>query len=155
MNINMAACETSSIMRFSSHGGTADRLLPVNDTSPPDGHAVLEVPCEPVGDVLESLGMRHLDFASVDVEGAELPVLRSLVRSGISIGVAMIEVREDGNRRPEMELLLGAGMSYVGQLNSRNTIANEIINDAYVNFTHMELRFPRAQLNRARRTLPP
>jgi len=35
-------------------------------------------------------------------------------------------------------------MAYVGQIASRGTQANDIINDAYVNFTHMREWFPRS-----------
>jgi len=34
----------------------------------------------------------NIDFASVDVEGAELAVLRSLLKDKVSVGVALVEV---------------------------------------------------------------
>ena len=140
LNINMAACEDTRVLNFTSSIRTFAKIA---DATVHQSHTV-QVPCAPLGGVLASLGLTHLDFASIDVEGAELAVLRSLVRSKVSLGVALVEVRGDGSRRAEMELLLAAGMSYAGQIASRGTIANDIINDAYVNFTHMQQRFPRS-----------
>lgn len=148
MNIHMAACQNATTVQFMDTPATFAKLDPNASQGP--RRRTVSVPCAPAGDVLVALGMSHLDFASIDVEGAELTVLRSLLSTAISIGVATVEVRSDGNRRAEMEILLGAGMSYVGQVYSRPTWGNDIIDDVYINFTHMENRFPRAQLRHAR-----
>lgn len=54
------------------------------------------------------------------------------------------QVRADFTRHHQMKLLLGAGMYYVGQIAARASPTNDIINDAYVNVTHMRARFPRS-----------
>ena len=101
------------------------------------------MPCAPLGGVLASLGVDAIDFASVDVEGSELTVLRSLLsrHDRPSLGVVLVEVRMDGQREPIMELMLGAGLRYVGQITGRPSPANEVISDCFVNLTHVATRF--------------
>ena len=81
---------------------------------------MVPVPCAPLGPVLTELGVDAIDFLSVDVEGVETLVLRSLVTSAqsLTLGVVLVEVRGDGQRRGIMELLLGVGMRYVGCIGS-------------------------------------
>ena len=89
----------------------------------------------------------------MDVEGSELDVLLSLgLGARLSVGVMLIEVRADGGRPRLMARLLRLGMAYVGQVNGRPSGTNEIIDDVYVNLTHMRAYFPES---RALLGLPP
>jgi len=38
---------------------------------------VTEVPCVPLGQLLDELELKHINFFSLDVEGAELSVLQA------------------------------------------------------------------------------
>ncbi len=135
LNVHMAACLTAGAVGFSAEAGTASNAH--------SGGAHIAVPCAPLGGVLASLGVDAIDFASVDVEGSELTVLRSLLsrHDRPSLGVVLVEVRMDGQREPIMELMLGAGLRYVGQITGRPSPANEVISDCFVNLTHVATRF--------------
>ena len=58
------------------------------------------VPCAPVKHIFETFGITHIDFFSLDVEGAELEVLKTLNFSNVHINVFVIE--QDG-RNPEKD----------------------------------------------------
>ena len=87
---------------------------------------------------------------SVDVEGAETAVVASLVAAAaaspssgprLSLGVVLVEVRADGQRAGIMRLLLGAGLRYAGELHARGSEANGVVDDVYVNASHLHARF--------------
>ena len=109
----------------------------------------LSVQCGQLGGALSLLGVQRLDFISVDVEGAELHVLRSLDFSTLSLGVALVEVRGDGVRPGVMRFLLRHGMTYVGSW--AWTAVNSIIDDVFVNITHMARFFPQSVPSKAAR----
>lgn len=150
LNMRMAACRNHGSVRFTT-GGTAAR---VRDPDAKDQVGLLhlgkeapaiDVRCGPLGDYLELLGVHRLDFFSLDVEGSELEVIQSLRKtSSLSIGVFQVEVRGDGLRGKVMKMLMRMGFSYVGQIRARPSVANEIIDDIFVNLTHMQLHFPRS-----------
>ena len=111
----------------------------------------VSVQCGQLGDHLNRLDVRRLDFLSVDVEGSELTVLQSLDHSRLTIGVVLVEVRGDGVRPRLMKHMLRQGMRYIGQFNGRSTAANAIIDDVYVNFTHLATYFPTSAALQPRR----
>lgn len=104
--------------------------------------------CGPLGDYLELLSVDRLDFVSIDVEGMEHVALQGLrlERGRLSIGVLLVEVRGDGGRPLVMATLLGVGFTYVGQVHGRPSWANEIIDDVFVNMTHLKLYFPQSRV---------
>ena len=54
------------------------------------------VPCRPIGEMIQGAGLKHIDFFSLDVEGAELIVLQTFDWS-VTVGVWVIEA--DGHSR--------------------------------------------------------
>ena len=77
------------------------------------------------------------------MEGSEPEVIESLLLAPqLSIGVMQVEVRGDGHRGRVMRALQARGLSYVGQLRAVPSPANEIIDDVFVNLTHMQRHFP-------------
>ncbi|CAK0733424.1 hypothetical protein CVIRNUC_000273 [Coccomyxa viridis] len=50
------------------------------------------VSCVPLGLVLEMFGIRHIDFLSLDVEGAELEVLKTVNLTQVSVDVLVVEM---------------------------------------------------------------
>ena len=72
---------------------------------------VVEVACQPLGHLLAAHNLTHIAFFSLDVEGAELEVLRTLDFSRVTVDVLVVEAnaRRDDVRR----LLRGRGFSHV------------------------------------------
>lgn len=54
------------------------------------------VPCLPLSDILRTLGIQHINFYVLDVEGGELEVLRAIDFSVLSFDVIAIE-NDGGN----------------------------------------------------------
>ena len=145
LNLRLTACGSTSTgrVRYTSVARTSAGVEE-------GARRGIEVECGLIGEHLMRLGVRQLDFASVDVEGSELQVVRSLLAAHISLGVLLVEVRADGQRRSIVEALLGSGMVYVGQLNARPGGANDVIDDCFANMTHLRRRFPRSNAARLR-----
>jgi len=55
------------------------------------GTCVREVPCLKLGDLLRDIGLGHVDLCSIDVEGAELHVLKGIDFAAVTIGVFLLE----------------------------------------------------------------
>jgi hypothetical protein len=109
--------------------------------------SMVSVQCGPIGDYLEQLGVHRLDFVSLDIEGAERIALDGLglERGRLSLGVILVEVRADGVRAQVLELLLSRGLTYVGQVHGRPSLGNEVIDDVYINETHLGIYFPESR----------
>ena len=52
--------------------------------------------CFPLASILDKISVTHIDFFSLDVEGAELAVLRTLDFSTFSFNVGVIEDNSSG-----------------------------------------------------------
>ena len=100
--------------------------------------------CGPLGHYLYRLGINRIDYMSLDVEGSELVAVESLLhpKYGIAIGILMVEVRGDGQRKPIAERMLKAGFLFVGQIYGKPSPANEVVSDVYANATHIRTHFP-------------
>ena len=57
--------------------------------------------------------------------------------------------RSDGQRLGLVEQLLGHGMRYVGKFAARGTYINKVVDDAYVNMSHMRTYYPRSSALRS------
>ena len=79
------------------------------------------------------------------VEGAELTTIESLRFDRLSIGVLLVEVRADGQRRPILTHLLRSGFHYAGQVDTRPSRSNAVIEDVFVNVTHLRRFWPRSR----------
>ena len=62
------------------------------------------------------------------------------------MGVVLVEARGDGRRGAVLRALLGAGMRYVGQLYARGSEANDVVDDCFVNLTHLRVHFPQSRV---------
>jgi len=87
--IGEAVCshEEGPSIRMGGHTGVAFDTSTRGDY---DGDFV-EVPCRPLADILEENGVRRIHFFSLDVEGAELKVLKTLDFSRVQIDVLVVE----------------------------------------------------------------
>ena len=70
------------------------------------------VPCVPLGYILGLFRAKHINFFSLDVEGAELDVLSSLDFNRVSFDVIVVE----GQDQDVLELLESKGYVYVEEL---------------------------------------
>lgn len=59
-----------------------------------DGHKEWPLHCMPLGDIFDLVGMKHINFASIDVEGAEVAVLDSVDWNKVQVDVMCIEANE-------------------------------------------------------------
>lgn len=51
----------------------------------------IEIQCRPLDDIIREVGVNHVDYISIDVEGHELAVLQSINFDEVSFGVISIE----------------------------------------------------------------
>jgi FkbM family methyltransferase len=66
---------------------------------------LVSVPCRTLDDVLNQFGIRHIDYLSIDVEGAELALLKVFPFARHSIDVLGVE---DNFGNPDLDALLRA-----------------------------------------------
>jgi FkbM family methyltransferase len=153
LNLRMAACpEASGWVNYTASRDTTAGVLTTSGATikDPKLRKYMRVECGNLGGRLRDLGVTRLDFASIDVEGSELMVTKSLLETpGLSIGVLLVEVRSDGQRLGLVEQLLGHGMRYVGKFAARGTYINKVVDDAYVNMSHMRTYYPRSSALRS------
>lgn len=53
------------------------------------------VQCYPLSDLLAALGVKHVDYFSLDVQGAELPILKTVDFTAVRIDVIIMEVADN------------------------------------------------------------
>ena len=135
--VNYTASRDTTAGVVTASGATANRSRIIARPS-------ITVGCGNLGLRLQQMGVNRLDFASIDVEGSETMVLKSLNMPDLSLGVVLIEVRNDGQRANLMRHMLGRGMRYVGQIYARGTSLNKVVDDCFVNISHMRRFFPRS-----------
>ena len=148
LNVHLAACAREGWARYDIHMWTGAKVKSgVVEAVGRVGRRTALTECAPLGARLRQLGVHRLDLVSVDVEGAEVHVVRSLanVSSQLSIGVMLIEARADGNRYQLMHALLAVGFRYVGQLSARGSESNDVVDDCFVNVTHLRTYFPQSR----------
>ena len=144
LSIHLAACASPGWVKYDAWLSTGAKVK---------SQGGMSVECSPIGDRLLELGVHKLSLVSIDVEGSELTVVKSLLnarREGrtLSLGVVLVEVRADGQRRAIMEALLNGGMRYVGQLRARGSEKNDVVDDCFVNVTHLRLSFPQSRASK-------
>ena len=86
----------------------------------------VNVPCGPLGDWLSVLNVKEIDFFSLDVEGAELVVLKSINWSMLKVSVLLSECRALGctdRQDADVRIFLEErGMTWLGVLRARHDI---------------------------------
>lgn len=153
LNLRLAACGDQPMHSVASMASdqapSRARLVSVGSAGgnapATAGARLVRVECGPVAAYLTQLSITRLDFVSIDVEGSELAVVESLLGGHISVGVVIVECRGDGLRRPITSMLLAHGLLYVGQLLARGSASNMIVDDCFVNASHMRLYFPESR----------
>ncbi|CAB4069581.1 unnamed protein product [Lepeophtheirus salmonis] len=79
-----------------------DKIKPGDIDRPPDlnrrwyHRRTIKVQCFPFYSILMAIGNPRIDYFSLDIEGAEMPVLRTLPWDKVDIGIIDIEVNHMG-----------------------------------------------------------
>jgi hypothetical protein len=157
LNLRLAVCKRFGWVNFTgpaesySRANTSHMPLPKwaeENVERQTKYPPMLIRCGPLGHYLHRLGVDRIDYMSLDVEGSEFAAVKSLVhpKYSIAIGVLMIEVRGDGQRKPISETLLAAGFHFVGQIFGKPSPANEVVSDVYLNLTHIRLHFPASRV---------
>ena len=141
LNLHAASCAQFQTINFTRFGTAFDKPATAATAA---GTPLISVPCVPLGTLLESLTVRRLDFFSLDCEGCELDALKSLGKT-LAVGVVVVEVRGDGQRRDIFKLLLKRGLSYAGLLHARGTVVNYVMDDVFVNASFLREWWPRSR----------
>jgi FkbM family methyltransferase len=100
----------SGIQEHLSDRGRVDKLSTVRNVE----QSLITVPCRRIDSVLDEIGVRTVDYLSIDVEGAELQVLEGIDFSRVRVNVVGVEASPSF---PDVHrLLTGAGFEYQGLL---------------------------------------
>jgi FkbM family methyltransferase len=97
VTVHTAICKNASIVHYAAAGGGAGVVSGIYEFMSEefkqqwwphlDVSNLLEINCLPLGDILGMLSIRHFNFFSLDVEGAELQVLESIDLNCVSFDV--------------------------------------------------------------------
>ena len=139
LSVGMAICPEAGWTNYSSQRATTAGIMSYMPSSVRrrfrvDGAGQQRVACGPLGALLDTLGVRHLDFFSLDVQGAEAMVLRTIDWSRLTVGVLIAECKALGCRDKqddEVRGLLqgGPGMHRAVILRARHDVFDAV----YVN----------------------
>lgn len=110
----------------------------------PDSRATTRVPCGPLGEWLKLLGVTKVDLLVLDVEGAELMVLRTLDWGALRVAVLLAECHANGcvharDAQVREHLRGAAGLDRVGVLRARDDIWDAV----YVSWPLLTAASPR------------
>ena len=89
--------------KFRLHGwGSGVSALNINVK--PDNRKVPEtnVQCFSLNSVTAAIGVRHIDLMVLDVEGSEVPILKTIDWTRLSVDVFIIEYKHDQNKLAEI-----------------------------------------------------
>lgn len=93
-NLTFLTGKQTGLAEHGAADGDAKHLKPTAQHMSQRQYGTTTVPCKPMSWYLESLGSSHVDFFSLDVEGAELEVLLTMNFKEVSVEVFMIELLE-------------------------------------------------------------
>jgi FkbM family methyltransferase len=113
--------DTSETVEFVDHGGLSGikGQLSVQHTESTGNAPVIRLPTEPLQAVLDKLQTHHLDYLSVDTEGSELSVLKSVDYSHTDITLIGVEVNYrdyDRSFKPLSDFLQRKGYRYLERI---------------------------------------
>ena len=98
LSVGLAICPEAGLVNYSRQRATTAGIVRLMSPSVRrrfrvDGAGQEAVPCGPLGGLLASVGLTHVDFFSLDVQGAELMVLRTIDWRRLSVGVLIAECK--------------------------------------------------------------
>jgi len=74
--------------------------------------STVEVQCFPLNSIAAALGIRHIDYMSLDVEGSELEILRTLDLSQLSVDVISVEYAWKRDKLQQLRSLFNSAGKY-------------------------------------------
>ena len=74
------------------------------------------VSCFPLNHLLDAIGVDHVDYFSLDVQGAELQILKTIDFNAVRIDIVIVEVEDpsDGNNLKKLESEMRAFFNQTG-----------------------------------------
>lgn len=137
VSLGTAICAEHGTAQFTKRAGVTSGIASLMPNSlrkrfriRSDANSTEPVPCGPLGDWLALLRVPHIDYFSLDVEGAELVVLRTIDWSRLTVGVLISECAALGCTGPQdaqvAGLLTSHGMTRVGAMRARHDIWNAV-----------------------------
>ena len=146
ISVGLAACPRLGLVNYSMQKSTTAGISSymnrhVRRRFRVDEAGAAPVACGPLSYLLSTLGLRHIDFLSLDVQGAELMVLRSIDWAAVTISVLVAECKSLACRDPQdaaVRTLLespAANMRWDGILRARHDVWDAV-------FVSRTLSFP-------------
>ena len=117
MDFKIAGAVTSAVQTMSGdHKDRIDREIPVyGDSKTWEGSgAVVTTTCATLNALMDNIGHKHIDLFSLDVEGAELHVLKSIDFGTLSFDLVMVEIQE--HREEIKNFMESVGFKHVHEL---------------------------------------
>jgi FkbM family methyltransferase len=131
LTVNSAVCDSPTMVHFIANkavGGIYEFMEPEfvrrwHAKYAQNPGLIDELPlvlCMPLSDVLHRFGIKHIDFWSLDVEGAEHKVLETIDFDSISFDVIIVEASGDNQRRDDemKEHVVSHGYAYYGKFST-------------------------------------
>jgi len=86
------------------------------------------VQCFPLNDILAAIGVNHVDYFSLDVQGAELPILKTIDFKAIRIDVIILEVFDnDATKKEAMRNAIKALFQETGLYKEPDVYNNDLL----------------------------
>ena len=109
------------IIRFSLGGSSEETQAGILADGASGVGEVVEMQCLPLFSLLLALGNPTVDFLSLDIEGAEYQVLKTIPWDKVDIRTLSVETQFagdvlEGSRKDIIDLLTGVGYSHFGSL---------------------------------------
>ena len=143
--LNTAVCSQARPVHF-AHAGAVGGIVEFMSPSfmkrfhpdllqEPSSIATLPViPCVPLGTLLKLFGVFHIDWLSLDVEGGELEVIKTIDFNSINIQVLTIET--DGSNAPKdkaiIDLLRANGFRFLEEPAFQGTSNSWFVHNSFV-----------------------
>ena len=103
------------LMKFNLAGaGSSISSHYINYATKPDRET--DVQCFSLNSIMAAIGVRHIDFFVLDVEGAEIPVLKTIDWSRLTIDVLNIEYGQNLKKINELRAYFNSTHKEVGKL---------------------------------------
>jgi len=90
----------------------------------------IETNCTTINHLLDSIGVRHVDYFSLDVEGAEILVLESIAFSEVTVDVFTIEKQE--HREQVQTFMKGIGYRIIEDSENKLSLDDVYVRDDIV-----------------------
>ena len=112
VRVNAAVCNSPTLVEYldkgSVFGGIYEFLPPDRQKEARGSKDLVNVSCVPLQMLLDTFGMVHVDFFSLDVEGAELQVLQTVDFQKLQVDVMVVEMESGEERNQAVRDFLGA-----------------------------------------------